>query len=149
MSEHVNTGEMVEGARCNIYTRKEEWKSMQRDPITHKPMVKYELSRNCSVEVTHKHEVTSSKDVELRANLPLYTEIGDKLKALCISVYIDQKKKLGDPVVETSSSRHEGRLFYTENRTIGVIKYPFDNLKTITQRYLENGSKQLTSNSKQ
>lgn len=135
---------MVEGARCSIYTRKEEWKSMQKDPITHRPMVKYELSRNCSVEVTHKHNADSGRDVELRKHLPLHSEVGDKLKALCITVYIDQKRKLGEPVVETSSGRHEGRLFYTEKRTIGIIKYPFENIKNMTNKYLTKGQNKLT-----
>ena len=144
MSEYVKTGEMVEGARCNIYTRKEEWKSMQKDPITHKPMVKYELSRNCSVEVTHKHNATSDQDVELRKQLPLHSEVGDKLKALCITVFIDQKKKLDKPTVVSSTGRHEGRLFYTEKRTIGIIKYPFESIKNMTNKYLTKGQSKLS-----
>ena len=115
MSEYVKIGEMVEGARCNIYTRREEWKSLQKDPITHKPMVKYELSRNCSVEITEKHKLSTPEDIEL-----------------------------GEPVVDASTARHEGRLFYTDKRTIGVIKYPFENLRAMTQRYLPEEYKKLT-----
>ncbi len=144
MSEYVKIGEMVEGARCNIYTRREEWKSLQKDPITHKPMVKYELSRNCSVEITEKHKLSTPEDIELRKGLPLYTEVGDKLKALCITIYVNQKSKLGEPVVDASTARHEGRLFYTDKRTIGVIKYPFENLRAMTQRYLPEEYKKLT-----
>lgn len=144
MSEYVDAGELVEGARCNIYTRKEEWKSMQKDPITHKSMTKYELSRNCSVEVVEKYMLSLPEDMELRKELPLHSEAGDKLKALCITVYIDQKKKLGEPEIDKSTGRHEGRLFYTDKRTIGVIKYPFENLKAITKKYIEEKQKQLT-----
>lgn len=143
MSEFVCTGDMVEGARSSIYTRKEEWKGLQRDPITNLPMVKYELSKNCSVEVSEKLVLTPEED-GLRAKFPLHGEVGDKLKAKSITVYINQRKKLGDPEVVSSSGRHEGRLYYPENRTNGVIKYPFDNLRKITQACIAAGPKKLT-----
>lgn len=136
MSEYVCEGDKVEGAKCSIYTRKEEWKNLQRDPITNKPMVKYELSKNCSVEITEKLELTEEEKNLRKQKKQLHSEVGDKLKALCITIYVDQKKKLPEPDVTASTGRHEGRLFYTDKRTIGVIKHPFENLTNATQARL-------------
>lgn len=133
MSKHVNHGEMVEGAHCGIYTRKEEWKGLHADPITNKPMTKYELSRNCSVEIRKKLSL-SDDEIKLRSELPLHVEVGDKLEALCITVYIDQNRKLPAPVIDKSTGRHEGRLFETKKRTLGVIRHTFENLRSITQK---------------
>lgn len=142
MSEYVKAGEMVEGAHCGIYTRKEEWKGLQEDPVTKKAMTKYELSRNCSVEIRKKQELTED-ELSHRKKYPLYLEVGDKLKALCITVYIDQKRKLGAPVIDKSTGRHEGRLFETTKRTLGVIKYPLENIKSATQKLLKGRTELL------
>lgn len=141
MSEYVCAGEMVEGAHCGIYTRKEEWKGLHEDPITKKAMTKYELSKNCSVEI-RKKQLLTEEELAIRAGKPLYMEVGDKLKAQCITVYIDQKRKLPAPTIDKSTGRHEGRLFDTTKRTLGVIKYPIASLKALTIK-LEEGKHNL------
>lgn len=51
MAEYINTGDTVEGQKCEIYTRREDCKGLRADPITQKKMLVYELDRNSSVEV--------------------------------------------------------------------------------------------------
>ena len=51
MAEYIDTGDTVEGQKCEIYTRREDCKGLREDPITQKKMLVYELDRNSSVEV--------------------------------------------------------------------------------------------------
>lgn len=123
----VRFGEMVEGAKCDIYTRKGVRKGMYNDPITQKPMLKYELSRNSSVEVTKALDLTPEQK-DIREKLPVHSEVGDKIKGDSITLFIDQKIPVRMEVKEGTSARHGASLFSTSKRTIGVIKYTFDNL---------------------
>lgn len=120
---------MVEGAKCEVYTRKEEFKGLRKDPITHKPMIVYELSRNCSVEVVEKLSL-STEEIEERAGMGIHTEPGDKLKADAITLYVAEKRKLKIEVKEGQTSTHGGHLISTKKRTIGEIKYPFQNIQS-------------------
>lgn len=129
MAEFVGIGERVEGEKCEIYTRKEEHKGLREDPITHKRMTVYELSRNCSVEVTEKLDL-SEEDIEYRKDNNVHLEIGDKLKAESITLYVDERRKLKVEVKEGQTGRHGGRLISTNKRTIGEIKYPFQNIQS-------------------
>ena len=49
MAEYIDTGDTVEGQKCEIYTRREDCKGLREDPITQKKMLVYELDRNSSV----------------------------------------------------------------------------------------------------
>lgn len=129
MAEFVNIGDMVEGSKCEIYTRKEEFKGLREDPITHKRMMVYELDRNCSVEVTAKLDL-SDEDSKKRVEMGVHGDIGDKLKADAITLYVDEKKKLKVEVKEGQTGTHGGRLISTKKRTVGEIKYPFQNIQS-------------------
>ena len=130
MAEYLNAGDTVEGARCEIYTRKEVFKGMREDPISGESMIVYELDRNCSVEVTEVLELTA-EEKKLRAELGVHGEIGDKLKADAITLYVNQKRKLSVTTKEGLTFTHGGRLISTKRRTEAEIKYPFQNLNTL------------------
>ena len=129
MAEFINIGDMVEGEKCEIYTRKENFKGLREDPITHKRMMVYELDRNCSVEVTAKLLLTD-EDLKRRMEMRVHGEVGDKLKADAITLYVDEKRKLKIEVKEGQTATHGGRLISTKKRTIGEIKYPFQNIQS-------------------
>lgn len=129
MAEYVNIGEKVEGAKCGIYTRREDFKGLRQDPITHKAMIVYELSLNCSVEVIKKLPL-SDVEAKLREDMGVHTELSDKLKADSITLYVAEKRKLKIEVKEGQTSTHGGHLFSTKKRTIGEIKYPFQNIQS-------------------
>lgn len=93
-------------------------------------MLVYELDRNCSVEVTEALEL-SDEEKELRNKLGVHGEVGDKLKADAITLYVNEKRKLRIIVKEGQTATHGGHLISTRKRTVGVIKYPFQNLNTL------------------
>ena len=128
MSKYVNLGDCVEGAKCSIYTRKYDHKGLREDPILQKPMSVYELSRNCSVEVTQVLPL-AGEELEIRRQNNVHLEVGDKLKADSITLYVDELRKMKFTVSEGLTSRHGGQLCDTRKRTFGKIKYPIENLK--------------------
>ena len=72
----------------------------------------------------------STDELKKRDELNVHGEVGDKLKALSITLYVDEKKKLKIDVKEGQTATHGGRLISTKKRTVGEIKYPFDNIKS-------------------
>lgn len=126
--EIVHEGAILEGAKCEIYTRKEVFKGLQKDPITSANMIKYELCRNCSVEITKELELTDEDDIKLRDRLSVFRSLGDKLKADSITVFVDQKLPLKVEVREGATATHGGRYMSTKKRTVANIKYQFENL---------------------
>lgn len=130
MAEFINIGDMVEGAKCEIYTRKEMCKGLREDPITHSSMMVYELDRNCSVEVTEKL-LLQNDALEKRNEMNIHCDVGDKLKADAITLYVDTRRKLKFEVKEGQTSTHGGQLASSKRRTIGEIKYPFQNIQSV------------------
>ena len=130
MAEYIKINDTVEGKKCEVYTRREDFKGLREDPITKKKMLVYELDRNCSVEVLESLEL-SLEDKAFREGLCIHGEVGDKLKADAITLYVDGKRQLKVEVKEGLTATHGGRLISTKNRTIGKIKYPFPNLNKL------------------
>lgn len=127
MAEYIKAGEMVEGKKCSIAARRIEFKKggLRKDPITNKNMVLYELDRNCSVEVTESLKL-SAEEQQLRDDLNVHGNVGDKIQGDAIRLYADTKRDALRPVVkEGQSARHGASLLDTNIRTIGRIKTPF------------------------
>lgn len=127
-NEIVKEGSLLEGAKCEIYTRKETVKGLHRDPITSVMMLKYELNRNCSVEITKEHDLKTDEDIALRRKLAVFNSLGDKLKADSISIYIEQKLPLKVTVQEGATATHGGRFMSTSKRTVAKISRQLKNL---------------------
>ena len=118
MAEYIDTGDTVEGQKCEIYTRREDCKGLREDPITQEKILRDELN--------------------------IHGEVGDKLKADAITVYVDVKRQLSVEKQEGLTSTHGGRLISTKKRTVGRIKYPFQNLnKLLGLSANSNNRKQL------
>lgn len=130
--EYIGFHEMAEGAKCNLYARVVKWKGLREDPITKKGMTVYELDRNCSFEIEEKISLSLS-EASVRVSLGVHMEVGDKLMGDAITTYIDTRKKIRFIIKEGLSSTHGGHTSCTSIRTIGVIKYPFSNLKKILE----------------
>lgn len=136
--EYVLSGEIVEGAHCDIVTRKHKWIGLRKDPITNSLMMLYELERNCSVEVT---KVMTYTDDELNERIKerVHFLLGDKLVADRIQLYVKTiRNNVQFEVKEGQSGRHGAQLAHTTDMTIGKIKYA-----------LETHSKLMPSNIKQ
>lgn len=142
MAEYIREGEMVEGAKCDIYARKLNWKGLQADPITGELMTLYELDRNSSTEITEKLSLTGEERA-LRCE-DVHFDIGDKIKARAIQVWVDVKRNaLKVEVKEGQSATHGGQLTHTNKRTIGRIKYSFDVYKKLLGHSANSEEKQL------
>jgi len=136
--EYVNIGDAIEGAKVEIYTRKETWKAPRLDPMTRKMMMVCELERNCSAEVTavlplSKADLKTREEYAHIHNVVLHGEVGDKLKASAITVYTDTKRRLPVEVKEGQTATHGGHLISCPRRTFALIKYPF---VAITAKFL-------------
>ncbi len=130
MAEFVNIGDAIEGSKVEIYTRKETWKAPRLDPMTNKIMMVCELEKNCSAEITEvlslPEEVREKRDKKAKENgMTVHRELGDKLKAFAITVYIDSRRRLPVEVREGMTSTHGGRLISCPKYTFASIKYPF------------------------
>lgn len=141
--ELYNAGDTVVGATCEIITRKEDFKGLQKDPIYGKRMTKYEMSRNCKVEITKKHDISDEEIKKHQKTRNICFEEGDKVNADCITVYVEQNRPLGKPTIIMESGRHEARQFNTKKRTIGIIKYPFDHIMKVTAKIAAGNIKLL------
>lgn len=110
----VEGGATLEGAKCEIYTRKEVLKGLQKDPVTSVTMIKYELSRNSSVEITQEHVLTSDEDIVQRRSIPnFFNSLGDKLKSDSITVFINQHRPIKFTVSEGATATHGARFAST------------------------------------
>jgi len=131
MAEFIKEGDMIEGAKCNIYARKLLPKRLEKDPITNEDMKVFELDLNCSVEVTQELPL-DDVDKSLRDDNNIHGKIGDKLKADAIRLFVDRKcKRLKIEVKEGATSRHGASLTSTDKRTIGFIKHSFKMYETL------------------
>lgn len=123
--EYIAEGEIVEGKKCDIYARKSIWKGLQKDPITQKKMMLYELDRNCSVKVIEALGLTEEEKI-IRTEKNIHGEEGSKIQGDAISLYVDSKRKdMNFVVKEGVTSTHGGHLGSTKTRTVGKIKYSF------------------------
>lgn len=125
--EFVNYNDTVEGGKCAVYARALDWKGLREDPITGDSMTVYELSRNCSVEVTDPL-VLKEEEKKMREENGVHTDLGDKIKGEAITLFVDTLRKIKFEVVEGMTATHGGNVCSTNSRTVGIIKYPFPNL---------------------
>lgn len=145
MAEYINAGDMVEGKKCSISARRMEFKKgpLRKDPITNKKMVIYELDRNSSIEVTQSLSL-SKEEQQLRFELNVHGNVGDRLQADAIRIYVDTYRDcLKTEVKEGQSGRHGANITNTNIRTIGVIKTPFSIYGKILGNFVNNNEKMI------
>ena len=124
MTEFSEEGELVEGAKCHVVTRWNEWKGLKKDPITNKICTLYELDRNCSVNITESIRFNSKDEQKLRELKNVHNNIGDQIKGKSIQLYVDSKRNcLKFPSKEGVSHRHGAQIEDTKTRTVGKLKY--------------------------
>lgn len=124
MTKYITPGDIVEGQKCHVMTRKHEFKRLQKDPITNKNMVMYELDRNCSIEITECLQL-SGDDLKLRLQNKVGLELGDCVMGDAIQMFVDTMRPIKFTVKEGQSARHGASLVNTTKRTIGKLKYNF------------------------
>ena len=136
-SDYFNLDEKVEGARCEIFARRPDCKGLARNPHTHSRAWLCELSLNASIEVAATDEYTE-EELSLRRALGVHFNVGDKLRADKITVYVECRAKPKFKPQEGMSATHGGNLCSTSSRTMGIIKAPFHCLQSKFQLLLPN-----------
>lgn len=140
MNIYINEGETVEGIKADFIARRAEWKGLKQEPITGKLMMLYELGRNCSVEITEALELDDEGKM-LRKQLGIHGEVGSKIQGDAIRLWVDAKRNiLRFTTKEGVSGRHGANLASTNRRTVGKIKYSFDNYKRLFNHSAQVGS---------
>ena len=131
MGTFTGIGDIVEGIKCDVVTRKHLWKGLVKDPITACNMTLYELDYNCSVSVSEELVLETEQEKECREELNVHGSKGDIIRADAIQLYVDIKRNsLRFDSSEGQSARHGAELEHTTKRTIGRIKYPLSIYKT-------------------
>lgn len=140
MSEFYNVGECIEGAACNLFTRKHNvYSCLQSHPLTGKPCVRIEMSRNASAEITQ--EVSLDPDsLRLRIENGVHLSLGDKLKADSISVHVSQFRPVRFIVKEGATHTHGGHFASTNKNTLCSIRYAFEHIQKIEMKNLSSKS---------
>lgn len=129
MAIYINEGEIIEGIKADVIARRAEWKGLKREPITGKLMTLYELDRNCSVEIVEALEL-DEEGKAMREQLGVHGKVGDRIQGDAIRLWVDIKRNaLKFNTKEGISGRHGANLVTTNKRTIGKLKYSFDNYK--------------------
>lgn len=122
--EFIKPGDIVEGAHCDVAARRLDWKGLKKDPITNELMTLYVLDRNCSVEVTKEMVFTDDADAQLRKDLNVHLQLGDKIRAEKSHLYVKSiKNDVSFEVKEGVTSTHGAHLANVPKRTIGIIQY--------------------------
>lgn len=139
--ELYSPGDAIEGASCSLFTRKPEIIStLVKYPLTGKSCMRVEMSRNASAEIS-KAMVLSESDKLLRNGVHL--EVGDKLKAESISVFVAQRRPVSFSVKEGATHTHGGHFCSTGNNTFCKIKYAYDHIQHILNNKLITQKKQI------
>ncbi len=125
-STFIDYGHITESSKCDVIARKVVFKRLQKEPITNKAMTLYNLDRNASVEITEKYECEG-----LPESPYIHREVGDKIVADAISLFIDTKRKISFDVKEGVSGRHGANLTDCKYHSIGRINRPLDIYKSL------------------
>lgn len=139
MQKYIAEGEIVEGKKCRIMTRRYEFKRLSKDPITNEIMVTCNLDRNSEVEVLESLSLDCDEKT-LRETLNVHGEVGDMLEARSILVFVEglRPNVLSFEVKEGQTGRHGANLASTNRRTIGKIKYVLENLRKAIEQSSSN-----------
>jgi hypothetical protein len=148
MAVFIAEGEIVEGKKCRIKTRRFDSKRLSKDPITNKPMIACQLDWNCEVEVLEAVQL-EDEDKAIRESLNVHGEVGDMIQAKSIIVYVEgiRPSILSFEDKEGQSSRHGANLACTNKRTVGKIKYVLENLKKALAQSQNSNNNLLTTES--
>lgn len=125
--ELYNIGDAIEGAKCELYARKVEGPGcLQQHPITGKPCMRVELSRNSTSEISKEMEFT---DEEFSLRDGIHVKIGDKLIGEAITVFVTQRKPIRFNVDEGATHTHGGHFATTQKPTFCKIKYSQEHIR--------------------
>ena len=134
MSEFYNAGECIEGGACDLFTRKHNvYSCLQSHPLTGKPCIRIEMSRNASAEITREADLGQEALLQ-RAERGVHLSIGDKLKADSISVHVSQLRPVRFIVKEGATHTHGGHFASTNKNTFCIIRYAFEHIQKIEMK---------------
>lgn len=141
--ELYSPGDAIEGASCSLFTRKPELIStLVKYPFSEKRCMRVEMSRNASAEISKAMKLDDDER-KLRNNVHL--EVGDKLKADTISVFVAQRRPVSFTVKEGATHTHGGHFCSTKNDTYCEIKYAYEHIQHVLYNKMITQKKQIES----
>ncbi len=136
-----NVGEAIEGAQCELYCRRPDCSGvLVKHPLTGKSCMRVEMSRNATAEISKRLELS---DEELLMRGKVHLEVGDKLVADAITVYICQRRPPKFSVSEGLTHTHGGHQATTDKPTYCRIKYSHEHIGNGIKNRLDKKLKAL------
>ena len=132
--EFFKPNDAIEGASCELYTRKPVFESgPQTNPITKNRCLRIEMSRTASAEIRKKLQL-NEEEIKLRQEKGIHLEIGDKLKGKAITAYVDKTRSVVFKSEEGATHTHGGNFASTNDPTYCKIKYAFDHIQILCEK---------------
>lgn len=127
MATYNNVGDTIEGLAFGGDTRRWQPKGLVKHPKLAKTMKLYSCDRNSHVEIT-KVKTEPEDEAIKEATKDFHRDLGDKLTADAIELYLESKGKVSTHVEEGVTARHGATLFSTKGHSVATIRTPLQNL---------------------
>ncbi len=128
MAKFIEKGETIEGNAVGIQCRKWIPQGPKKHPIYKKLMALYLTDRNSIAEVLAMMGIPNDSDIQQKT-AHYHRNIGDRLEADSIEVYIDKLQSVRPRVKEGASHRHGAQFIDTKYHTIATIRMPLEIFK--------------------
>lgn len=137
--DHYKEKDRIEGEQCELYCRKAvSVSSLQKHPISGKPCIRAELSRNATSEISKELQLTEDQKKEKLSVHGIHTDLGDRLVGDAISVFVLQRKPLKFESDEGATHTHGGNITSTGKATLCEIKYAHEHIRNAETKRIES-----------
>lgn len=142
LMELYREGDAIEGAACELYARRPDNKSvLTKHPLTGKMCMRVEMSRNATSEISKALQLSTDEEKALRAGV--YMDLGDKLIADAITVYVCQRRPLKFTKEGGMTHTHKGQVASTSVPTYCKIKYCHEHIENGIARRIASNQKEI------
>lgn len=128
MTKFIDKGETIEGDAIGLKCRKWIPKGPKRHPVYKKTMTLYLTDRNSSAEIIKARTIPTDKDIQEKTS-HYHRDVGDRLEADSIEVYIDRLQSVKPEVKEGASGRHGAQFVNSKWHTAATIRMPLEIFK--------------------
>lgn len=123
MATYINSGDIIEGGSIICHVRWSDKRGLKKHPITQEALYLYVTDRNSEAEIIKT--IDPPDDFELRTKTQhFHRELGDKLKADSLSIFVKKFNAIRIQVKEGISARHGAQILNIPYKTIAEIKTP-------------------------
>ena len=127
MATFHNIGDTIEAKTAHCNARAWDPVALKRHPVTQEIMYLYRTDKNSHATVISSIDIPSDHNIAA-ATSHFHREVGDKLTADALSVFVSCKRAIRSKVKEVESHRHGAQLISIPYHTIATIKMPLANM---------------------